>query len=137
MEDKLKNLIKILDELATLQNDSYKNGHFLQCAVIVFQVTELFFHLHISFLMEKKKLPDWIQKKIEDERSLFKLVFYAYLLEPKNGIYIRLKNFNERRNSIMHSVLKFESVESLNKELKDFCDEGKELIVILSKLTLE
>ena len=58
-------------------------------------------------------------------------------MEPNNGISIRMKNFNERRNSIMHRILDFESVESLNEELKDFCDEGKELIGILSKLSLE
>ena len=137
MEDKLENLIKILDELAKLQNDAYKSGHFLQCAVIVFQVTELLFRVHISILIEKKKLLGWIQNKIDDERSLFKLAFYAYLMEPNNGISIRMKNFNERRNSIMHRILDFESVESLNEELKDFCDEGKELIGILSKLSLE
>ena len=63
MGDKLENLIRILDELATLQNDAYKSGHFLQCAVIVFQVTELLFRVHISILMEKKETTRLDSKK--------------------------------------------------------------------------
>jgi hypothetical protein len=42
---------------------------------------------------------------------------------PSDGFPKKLNKFNEKRNSVIHGLF-FKKYASLNKELKDICEEG-------------
>jgi hypothetical protein len=127
-------IIKIFDELTKYADEAFENGHYLESAIIVFQLVEYFLRLTIHILAKQKNCSEKILEKTRLERSFFKLVIFLGLVKSDNGISERLFNLNNRRNQFMHKLFEQESVESIKTDLIDFYKESLESIEGLKSL---
>ena len=107
--------------------DTFEKGHYLESAIILFQNIENALHLIVLVSAMYKGLSISKMGRILEKDSRFvRLVDYFSLFRPENPsdrFPKKLKKFNEKRNSVIHGLF-FKKYDSLNKELKDICEEG-------------
>ncbi len=137
MKKKMKSIVdKILDPrhfktsiyLHGAAIKAFDNGHYLESAIIYFQLVEFSLRLAIHLLSIRMGLSESVMKRMEDEQSFYRLVLYLDLIKPDNNLSKRLLDFNGLRNDFMHELFySFKSFDSLKKNLIEFCLEGKEL----------
>jgi hypothetical protein len=132
---KLKITISIIEELAQRADEAFKSGHYLESAIINFQLVEFFLRLVIKIFAEKNQSAGSIVEKLKKEQRFFNLVIFLGLAKPDNGISERLFDFNATRNKVVHRIFNdFESIKSLKHELIAFHAESLELIEALRLL---
>ncbi len=128
--------IDIIDELKKASLDAFEHDHFLQSAIILFQLVEGLLRIAISgFGRNHGVSEENLKKAANNEQSFARLVLYLDLIYPENGLGNRLLNFNNKRNLIMHKIFyKFHSMDTLRNEVKDFICEAVKLNGELQKL---
>ena len=107
--------------------DTFEKGHYLESAIILFQNIENALHLIVLVSAMHKGLSiSTMGRLLEKDNRFVRLVDYFSLFRPENPpdrFPKKLKKFNEKRNSVIHGLF-FKKYDSLNKELKDICEEG-------------
>jgi len=128
-----------LSNLYSMAYETYKKGHYIESALINFQLVEIQLRLITHIFAKRIGLTDSTYKKIvEKEDRFFLLINYLDLLKPDNGLSDRLRKLNKERNDFVHGLLfTHQSLVTLNKSLKKFCDESVNLISDLFKLVVE
>ena len=116
---------------------AYRDKHYIESAIIGFQLVEVFLRLVIYLYAIKNASPKDIIERLEDEQRFFKLVIFLGLVKPDNELCHRLFKFNEKRNKIVHQLYYVESLTTSEITLKDFCKESMALIESFKKLVFE
>jgi hypothetical protein len=134
-----ENVGKMSGHLWMAALEAFQNEKYLESAVIYFQMLDATLRYTIFILGKNKGLRSGVITRLAEHEDRFvRLVNYFDLLKPDNGLSSRLLDINKRRNKIIHRLLfSFESLDSLRKELKNFCKEGFELALKLADLTPE
>lgn len=127
-------IIKIFEELTKHADEAFGNGHYLESAIIVFQLVEYFLRLTIQILAKQKNCSENILEKTRLERSFFKMVIFLGLVKSDNVICEKLFNLNNKRNQFVHKLFEQESVESIKIDLIDFYKGSLESIEDLKSL---
>ena len=132
---KLPNL-SIIEDLKNASLESFKQGHYLQSGIIIFQIVESLLRIAIRAYGRGNNIDEEsLQKAADDEISFARLVLHFNLIYPENKIGKKLTEFNNTRNRIIHRLfIDFESMNSLEECLKDFCMEGIKLNQLITKL---
>jgi hypothetical protein len=119
---------------------TFKNGYYLESAIIIFQNLEIALRLIVIISAMGKGLSILTMKRIlENDNRFVRLVDYFSLFRPEmpsDRFPEKLKKFNEKMNSIIHKLF-FKKYDSLNKELKDICEEGFRINSRLDEITRE
>jgi hypothetical protein len=130
-----KIVVEIVEKLGEIADEAYTHGHYIQSAIISFQLVELFLRHVINIYVKRNASSEDIIKKLEEEQRFLNLVIFLGLVKPNNGISNKLFDFNAKRNKIVHQLFyEFESLSSLENDLKDFCKESLELVGNLRSL---
>lgn len=132
---KLPNLA-IVEELKKASLESFSHGHYLQSAIIIFQTVESLLRIAIRAYGKDYGVSEVnLQEAANIEISFARLVLHFNLIYPENGLDKRLREFNKKRNRIIHRLfIDFESMSRLKEHLKKFCMEGISLNKELRKL---
>jgi hypothetical protein len=120
-------------QLREVIDKAFSSGKYLGFAVIQFQKVDWLLRLSIAALMPPDCPEQIVKRVLEQEDRFSRLINYFDLLKPDNGFSDRLLDFNNRRNNIIHKLLyAFESYDTLQDELKKFCEDGIRLFEDLS-----
>ena len=120
-------------QLRKVIDKTFNGGEYLGSAVMQFQEVEWLLRLCIGALMPPDCPESIIKRVLEEEDRFIRLINYFDLLKPDNGFSDRLFDFNKRRNNIIHKLFyAFESYDTLQDELKIFCEDGFKLFEDLS-----
>jgi len=107
--------------------EAFEKGHYLESAIILFQNIENALHLIVLVSAMQKGLSVLTMERIlEKDNRFVRLVDYFSLFRPEippDRFSKKLNEFNKKRNSVIHGLF-FKKYDSLNKELKDICEEG-------------
>jgi len=127
---------EIIEDLKNSSLDSFKQKHYLQSAIIIFQTVENLLRIAIRGFGKGHGISDDSLKKAADEEiSFYRLVLHFDLINPENGLSKRLLKFNKERNRIMHSLfVDYESMTDLEESLQEFCMDGIKLNQDIRKL---
>ena len=129
-----KIIVGIIEELTKNADESFKGGHYLESAIIMFQLVEYFLRLIIELFGQINRLDKDILKKIANEQRFFNLVIFLGMVKPDNGISEKMFKLNRKRNDIVHHLFEFKSIEALKDELIAFHEESLNLIEDLRSL---
>lgn len=127
-------IVGIIGGLTKTAEESFRDGHYLESAIILFQLVEYFLRFIIDFFGEINHLDKDILKKIANEQRFFNLVIFLGMVKPDNGVSERLFKLNRTRNEIVHRLFKFKSIEALKDELISFHGECLNLMEKLRSL---
>jgi hypothetical protein len=127
-----------LSNLHSIAYKAYRTGHYIESAIIDFQLVEIQLRIIIFLLAQRIGLSDSTYEMVEKEDRFFLLVIYLDLLKPDNGLSDRLRKLNKDRKDFVHGLL-FICLPSatLNKKLKKFSEEAIDLIGDLGELVEE
>lgn len=131
--ESVKFIIGIIEDLITSADEAFKSGHYLEASMILFQYVEYYLKLVIDFFVKKNGSSGDTIKNLRQVRFL-NLVMFVDLIKPETGIIKTLFGFNEKRNKFTHYIFEYESIESLNEDLKTFYRVGLELIKSLKSI---
>lgn len=127
--------IKLMEQIQLREaiDKTFSGGEYLGSAVIQFQKVDWLLRLCIGALIPPDCPESIVKRVLEKEDRFIRLINYFDLLKPDNGFSNRLLDFNNRRNDIVHKLLyAFESYDTLQDELKIFCEDGFKLFEDLS-----
>ena len=126
----------VLDAMKAHAQEAYNRGDRLESSIVLFQIVELSLRWAIWYLGQAQGVrADTIEREIEPDQSIPRLVLYLDLVCPSNSLGADLRDLNSRRNRIMHRLFtEFESVEHLRNQLQRFCRDCTTLNAALGKL---
>jgi|GEM_PF-2506705 len=128
---------KILQGLYEIFVKAFRGEHYLESAIIGFQLVELFLRSVIYGFARGNFSPENIIKRLESEQRFFQLVIFLGLVKPDdNGLCDKLFKFNENRNKIVHKLFYVKSLTTPKNTLKDFSKESMVIIEGLKCLAL-
>ena len=121
--------LNIIDGLKQASLDAFKDQHYLESSIIIFQTIEFLLRLAIKGYGRPHGVSDEnIKKCSDDEISFSQLVLYLDLIKPENGLGEKLLDLNKERNAIVHRLFyEFDSFDSLQDQVKEFCLKGVRL----------
>jgi len=125
---KQKDITPIVDDLKEIARKDFQEEHFLSSSIIIFQTVVGLLRNILTKVAQHRKVNKDTMKVIENELSFSRLVLFFDLICPNNGMSQDLRRINTKRNKIFHSLFyEFESLNSLNKTLKNFCDDAAKM----------
>jgi hypothetical protein len=126
----------LIDQLKESALSSFRQGHYFQSGIILFQTVEVLLRICVSGLGRTHGVAASVLKECaSDEISFRRLTLYLDLVSPQNGLGDRLRQLNTKRNAFVHEAFyQSESIDALNTRLEQFCVECVDLNAELRKL---
>lgn len=124
-----------LSDMESISREAFEKGHYIQCALILFQAIETLLRVLLKTKGQLAGIPEATLTEAADrEPSFLRLTLHLDLLVPDNGFSDDLRRLNRRRNDAMHRLFfEFESRAEMESKLRKFCQEARRLRDAMSR----
>ncbi len=126
----------LMGDMERASLDAFGKGHYIQCALILFQAIETLIRVLINTYAERLGVSESaIREAAAKEQSFLRLTLHLDLVFPGNGLTKELRRLNRTRNDTMHRLFyEFETRREMEEKLRAFCQEA---LVIRDRLAHE